>query len=275
MILNTLRWLRHKPLKGLGPFWVLGGKSYRALVRILKITKPIKQKIGPYGPFKLHPHFSFSNFADWGGGHNKGFEACIEACRGKDCVLDVGGHIGLIALPVAQVIKSGGTVVSFEPSTVNHGFLSYHKQVNNMDNLEIVRSLVGAKSADKVEFFEDTADSGMNSILHLENKGNFERHERSQVTLDEFCVEKNYKPDVIKIDVEGAELFVLQGAQTILKEHKPLIFLSVHPRHLEKLGIQQSALLELAKDIGYKITDLDGGDVTKFELDEYLMAPIA
>ena len=273
MILGVLRSLRHGPLKSLGPLWVLGGKAYRGFVKLAGVQKPITQKIGPYGPFKLHPHFSFSNFENWGGGHNKGFEACIEACRGKQCVLDVGGHIGLVSLPVAGVLGQGGRVIAFEPSAVNHQFLSYHKQVNVLENLEIFQCLVGANAQQAVAFFEDETDNGMNSILYLKDKGKFSKTEREQLTLDGFCADKGLRPEVIKIDVEGAELLVLQGAREVLQQHKPVIFLSVHPRHLEKLGTNPQELLEFAHVVGYEIKDLDGVAVKDFALDEYLMVP--
>jgi len=59
-------------------------------------------------------------------------------------------------------------------------------------------------------------------------------------------------PDVMKIDVEGAEFEVLQGAKGILTEHHPLLFIDTHARTAHEKSIQ--FLLEL----GYELELLDG-----------------
>ena len=57
--------------------------------------------------------FAFSDFAGWGGESNRVFTACVEACRDKNCVFDVGAYIGLGALPMASVLAPGGRVYAF------------------------------------------------------------------------------------------------------------------------------------------------------------------
>lgn len=71
-------------------------------------------------------------------------------------------------------------------------------------------------------------------------------------------------PDVLKIDVEGAELGVLQGAMEILKRRKPTIFLSTHSMELRE------ACLNLLKEVGYKAEPL----VKTAEPHEFLLKAI-
>jgi hypothetical protein len=64
-------------------------------------------------------------------------------------------------------------------------------------------------------------------------------------------------PDVMKIDVEGAEYAVLCGAKTLLETHRPLLFLDTHDRKAHHFTIA------LLGELGYKFKILDGKDMQK------------
>ena len=273
MFVGTLRKLRHGPLRSFGPLWIFGGRFYRAFIKHAQISAAVRQKIGPYGPYKIHPNFTFSNFSSWGGAHNKGFVACVEACRGKKSVIDVGAHIGLVSLPISSVLASEGKVFAFEPSKTNRKYLNYHIKTNAIKNIETLDVLVGKKNQDNITFYEDSADNGMNSVVNLQGKGDFIEVTKSEISLDKFCKAKVIQPEIIKIDVEGAEINVIEGARQTLLAFRPTIFLSVHPEHIKKLGQSLDDLLELIDALSYDIRTIKGLPVKKFVLDEYLMTP--
>jgi FkbM family methyltransferase len=268
----TLRRWRHGRLKALGPLWTLLGRGYR-LARRAWPGKPVTQRIGPYGPFLLQPEFAFSNFENWGGAHNSGFAACIEACRGKSCVFDVGGHIGLVTLPMSRAVAPAGRVHTFEPAAVNARILRRHLADNRIDNVEVIESLVGRSDEEQVDFFEDREASGMNALAVKRDEHRYERTRRRQLSLDSFCSSRGLSPEVIKIDVEGAEVQVLQGARETLRRCRPRIYLSVHPAHLKLLGSSTDDLLALIESSGYACREIGGSPVQTFRLDEYLLLP--
>ena len=278
MSLSLVRKLRHGPLAFLAPFWVALGKVYRkVVVRIPGLS--VRQKIGGYGPFKMLPIFAFSDFENWGGGHNKGFRACVEACRGKQCVFDVGAHVGLVSLPVASVLAPEGRLYSFEPADANVSMLRRHLRMNGMDNVQVVQSIVGDAHGAQHRFFESEGHHGQNAVI-LKNQevlkseqGGYFESQRPVVSIDGFAGENGLKPDIIKIDVEGGELEVLKGAATVLKQCKPLIFLSVHPAEISMVGHSIQDLKVLIASLGYDITTIDGDPVEEFASDEYLMRP--
>jgi len=236
----------------------------------LKVSK----HIGPYGPFKLNRRFAFSNFDAWGGNHNRGFTACIEAARGMCCVLDIGAHIGLVTLPLSDAIAKTGTVYAFEPATANRSFLIQHIKTNQIHNVEVILDLVGETESNSVEFFESTHDSGMNTLAITGSKRGYKKSTKNQTTLDRFCAHRNLRPELIKIDTEGAELSILKGAVNILKQDKPIIFLSVHPHQIKELGGSISELEEIIQELGYEVFDLAGNRTTPAELTEYIVKPI-
>lgn len=270
MILNTLRHLRHGPLRRLDAAWITLGRIYRRVVSRWDLT--VRQMIGPYGPFKLDAQFAFSNFSRWGQGHNDGFRACIEACRGKRCVLDIGAHIGLVALPAAAVLAPGGRVVAFEPAAANRKLLDTHARLNRLDGvIQIEAALVGSDDQDGVLLFEMDGVTGMNSVVPGAMDGSYRPVIRRQVTLDSYCLRKQLSPEVIKIDVEGAELSVLRGARETIARCRPKIFLSVHPRQIALLGESTDDLRALIDDMRYDAYNADGSPAREFKLREYIL----
>jgi FkbM family methyltransferase len=72
----------------------------------------------------------------------------------------------------------------------------------------------------------------MNTTADTGRRKGYMQTTANQITLDEFCDSRELKPELIKIDTEGAELNILKGAIEVLRRHKPTIILSVHPRTL-------------------------------------------
>jgi FkbM family methyltransferase len=277
-VLKFLRWLRHGPLAALGPLWVRLGTVYRRAVHTIPGLS-VRQYVGPYGPFLLSAEFAFSNFANWGGAHNRGFRACVEACRGKSCVLDIGAHIGLVTLPVSTVLGQGGTVHAFEPARANAELLRRHLKSNRIVNADVVEALVGAEDREEVRFYESAGPHGQNSIVQKRSPAaggewnDFSWTRKPQLSIDSYCQRRGITPQVIKIDVEGAEIGVLRGAHKTLTRSRPLVILSVHPREIALAGESLEILRDLLDELGYDIRDTAGQSVREFKLDEYVVSP--
>ena len=273
MVAAALRRLRHGPLRRFTPIWLALGRVYRTFILLFPRDVFFTHYIGPYGPFALHAYFTFSNFSDWGSNHNNGFVSLVESCRGKNCVLDIGGHIGLVALSISGVISSKGRVYCFEPSAINYAYLLKHIDANKVQNIKPIELLVGS-SDDEVIFFEHDRPAGQNSLGGPANDGleYFPVH-RKQVALDTFCRDYRLSPEIIKIDVEGAETDVIKGARNVLTRHRPKIFLSVHPRKLEDLGSSTEKLVTLLNELDYVCQEIDGSPIELFQLAEYLILP--
>ena len=272
MVTRSLTRLRHGRLKRFKFIWTMLRPVYRSVIRFMP-GFTVAKKIGPYGPFKLNRRFAFSNFDAWGGNHNRGFQATVEAAGGKSCVMDIGAHIGLVSLPLSTVIAPEGTVYAFEPATANGAYLAQHLKSNNVSNVEIIVDLVGDQELDSVVFFESSDDSGMNTVAETGSHRGYGTTNKRQITLDKFCADRGLIPEIIKIDTEGAEVGILQGAVETLKLHQPIIFLSVHPRHIIELGSTVVDLEQFLENLDYKITDMDGNVVRPLELTEYIVSP--
>lgn len=273
-VVAALRRLRHGPLRFLSPVWTPLGNLYRRFLKLSGTSFTSTHRIGRYGPFRMSGEFAFSDFENWGDAHNSGFELCVEASRGKACVLDIGAHIGLVSMPLSEVIAAGGQVFSFEPSRANRTTLMRHLKINTIENVEVVDLLVGDRDVEDILLYEHAGVSGMNTRAPVKSDDIYLETHHAQCTLDTFCHSREIRPDVIKIDVEGAEFSVLEGALKILTEARPLLVVSIHPQHLKALGRDASELHALAAASGYTVSDTDGKAVETFHLDEYVLKPI-
>jgi FkbM family methyltransferase len=278
--ITTLRRWRHGPLRWMDPLWYQLGRAYRYVLRRSPWQMSTPMRIGNYGPFRMDGQLAFSAFEPWGDRHNAGFAACVEACRGRRCVLDVGAHIGLVSLPMASVLAPGGRVFAFEPARANRVLLDRHVALNGFASTVIVQQdLVGATEEQAVPFFEHDAIDGMNSVVIKKHPERYVATPKRQVTLDGFCARLALQPEVIKIDVEGYEIHVLRGMEQLLRTVKPVVFLSVHPAAIQLLGLSLDVLWHTVAQHGYCFHDvvrqIPLASAADLAMGEYLMLPVS
>lgn len=269
-MLGLVSRLRHGPLRRIAP-WPVAGRLYRILQRQTGFPRWVSKQIGPYGPFRLDGRFAFSNFENWGTAHNAGFCACVELARGRTCVLDIGAHIGLVTLPMSSVVAPGGVVHAFEPAAANLGFLKDHLHWNQIANVTVMDALVGNTAMVSVPFFELDTDSGLNSTARPRASA-FTESRRAQVTIDGYCSERGLSPQLIKIDVEGAEVSVLRGARQTVDRCRPAIVLSVHPRQIAETGHSMEELRSMIAEIGYQVATPAGAPADQLSSGEYILS---
>jgi len=189
---------------------------------------------------------------------------------------DVGAHHGWVSMWALPLVSNEGSVVSFEPSPANLSVLDWHRSRNKFSQWEIVRQAVSAVDAKEVEFFlVDTGDSPMNSLTSgvpgtpLMDGRDIRKTSVHTITLDTFCSERSLRPDLVKIDVEGAELLVLRGAAKLLSHSRPIVVLAIHPYWLPA-GQSTREIFELLSGYGYTMYDSKGCLVEYLQSGEYL-----
>lgn len=143
---------------------------------------------------------------------------------------DIGAHVGYMTLALAQGIPQG-KVFAFEPFPDNQVYL---QQVIAANHLEDKVSLV-PQALSNQEGLQRMYPSQASSLPFLES-ALIDQEVKAEsgimvftTTLDLFIFSQmNPVPDILKIDVEGAELFVLEGGRRLLKEFLPQILLEIH-----------------------------------------------
>lgn len=151
-------------------------------------------------------------------------EALKLVLKTDDVFMDVGANVGLFSLLAAHALVPNGKVAAFEASPKIFSYLERNAQKNPSPNLNLFHRAVTARSEQEMHFFDaPEAKSGMGSLA---NRFSSRAAVVRSITLDDAAEELDLpKVDVIKVDVEGFELGVFQGAQRLLSmTPAPIVF---------------------------------------------------
>ena len=173
---------------------------------------------------------------------------------GQECFIDVGANIGLYTWHALEQYLNLH-VATFEPDPRNTKLLQKSAKRWKAPNLSI-HPLAVSNHAGKASFTQDLLSSATGSLDQSDITFT-ERHvsqqptriEVSTTTLD-IATREMLSPALIKIDVEGHELEVLEGAAKILETHKPIIM-------IESFGKRAEAIRAILKPHGYRFLDAD------------------
>ena len=135
---------------------------------------------------------------------------------------DIGANVGLYTLLFARYSKN---VYAFEPLPRNISYLYKTLEINKIKNAIIVPCAVADKNG--LFWFQKGIDY---STGKLSDQGH---QPMTCISLDEFIMKSNVIPNVLKIDVEGAEFRVIKGAKNLLLKYKPILFLSTHGEEIK------------------------------------------
>lgn len=137
-------------------------------------------------------------------------------------IADVGANIGITAA-VFSAVAPQGKVYCFEPSPSAFGHLVETLCANRMDNSVAINAALG-RQAGKLGFYDNPQSA---SASHLSDGGTLRpaTHTVDVMTLDAFVRDNSVeRMDFIKVDVEGFEMDVLAGAERVLRDMQPTVF---------------------------------------------------
>ena len=178
----------------------------------------------------------------------------MSAVQPGDIIGDVGAHIGLYTVGLAKRLGGNGRVISFEPDEKNFHDLVHHLELNNVQaSVQAVRAAVA--ECDGHVYF--THDRGVENRIVVENT--LQSSLVPAITIDSFFEDRRL--DILKVDVEGFEEDVLEGAELLLTNpcRAPrLIYLEVHPYNWSLCGTTSDSLLQRLHAANYKVETLDG-----------------
>lgn len=179
-------------------------------------------------------------------------------------VLDIGAHIGLFAMQMARLVGPDGTVHAFEPFEENAECLELAVRENRFgDRVTVERRAVGRATGTSSLVFAPASLSTGGGFLARPGSPLPSGHVTRTiptVALDEYPLRRPVS--FIKIDVEGAEPLVFEGARRLLAEDRPLILSEVHPEQLDRVsGVSPAEFIALMRRLGYRCHELGAGVV--------------
>ncbi|HEX3911366.1 MAG TPA: FkbM family methyltransferase [Solirubrobacteraceae bacterium] len=181
--------------------------------------------------------------------------ALQELIKPGQTVYDVGANIGFFTILCSRLVGPEGHVYAFEPIPQNLATLRHNVTLNALSNVTIVDKALSSSTGVAQMFVSPW--SAFHS-LNVEGATKQEDHGPDEgevtvqtVTLDEFVQGEGVRaPDLLKIDVEGAELIVVQGMSQTLRAEEPLLLVELHDT--------KHGYAEFVDSIGYRARVIDG-----------------
>jgi len=195
---------------------------------------------------RLNPRTGTSYFD--GGGEPEVQRVLKEYLKTGMTFYDVGANIGLFSLIAARLVGEKGRVVAFEADPEIAARLREHVERNQFAWARVEEKAVWCE-AGTVRFARtDPTTSPDRGLGHVAEGVGAETIAVQAITLDEFA-EKENAPDLIKCDVEGAEVDVFRGARRLLRERHPTIVCEMHS------DANRRALAKMFEEFEYGCTD--------------------
>jgi len=192
-----------------------------------------------------------------------------------DHFMDIGAHYGYFSLLASELVGKNGRVFSFEPASSSFKLL--HENTTDLPNVRIYAKAVSSSDEDLIfyEFPNLQSEYSTSDISQFENESWFtqsmpEKKEVKATTIDFITKDGSFSPAIIKIDVEGAELNVLQGGLAFLSNSNPKVVMEyVNTRRGNET---HKKALDFMLNIGYKIfiINKDGSTDPIKDVDAYL-----
>ncbi len=180
-------------------------------------------------------------------------QVMLERLPEGGCFVDIGAHVGLFTLPAARRVGPGGKVFAFEPNPANRALLEANVQRNGFaDVVEIIPAAVSA-AAGRAVLHCCAWNTGDHRLLGAPSgrKG----VEVDVVALGDFLAEREMHADVIKVDVQGAEVQVLEGLGT--PDPLPALLLEYSPSMVVDAGDDPERLLAMMESAGWLLAMVD------------------
>ncbi|HEY2011895.1 MAG TPA: FkbM family methyltransferase [Bryobacteraceae bacterium] len=192
-------------------------------------------------------------------------------------VVDVGANIGIYTLYAARLLQGHGRIHSFEPTPRTHAILHDNVQVNGFLELGIVEFHLEAVSdrSGTARLTVFPADSGHNTLFDEASPANGgEQIQVSTVSLDEI-LKLEPRVDVVKIDAEGAEPWILRGMRQIIARSPGIrILMEFAPVNLRRAGVDPGGFLDEIAALGFHVRRIhdETGQPLESTRDELLSA---
>ncbi len=172
-----------------------------------------------------------------------------------DCFLDVGANIGYYSRVASRLVGKSGSIYAFEPLARAFRLLT----INSKDCDNVVARNIAIGNMDGVTAFYPSQVGDASSVLP--NPAS-EKCEVQVMRLDSLAIDFPPRLDVIKIDVEGYELEVLEGAKALIEKYMPVVIYECIPEYLAKTGQSLNdyiAFFEGFSRAGYSVHGIRSG----------------
>jgi FkbM family methyltransferase len=177
-------------------------------------------------------------------------EALVRHLEPGAVMYDIGANLGFFSLVAARLLGPDGRVYAFEPAPDNAAAITRNAGLNQLENIDVIPRAVSSRAGTaRLQVVDDQSWS------RLEEFGEHPDTERvlevPTVTIDALVQSGELPPPaLVKIDVEGAELAVLEGMAATIERHRPAIVCELHDTHEGFVAVMAAH--------SYRVVNLEG-----------------
>lgn len=165
-------------------------------------------------------------------------------------LIDIGANMGIFTFKACKKLVSG-KIISFEPDKSHFNCLKETVNNNNINNVQLQNQAVTDRSG--TMWFNNRSMNGGDFRVNSAQKG----VEVETVSLDEF-LGPGFKADIIKMDIQGAELLALKGMENLLMSNTDiLIFCEFWPKGMRLLNIDTEEFISFIESLKFNIYLID------------------
>ncbi|MSU34527.1 MAG: FkbM family methyltransferase [Pedosphaera sp.] len=165
-------------------------------------------------------------------------------------IFDIGANIGWYSLNFAKAFP-GTTIYAFEPIPATFAQLQANITLNQATSVR-PHNFGFSDREGLLTFYFDPRGSGGASAVDLQGSGVAWKVECAVQRLDSFVARTGVHVDLIKCDVEGAELMVLNGGAETLRQLKPIVFTEMLRKWAAKFNYHPNQIIEFMAGLGYR-----------------------
>lgn len=180
-------------------------------------------------------------------------DAAIAACRARRVALDIGAHIGTWSWYLAQAFDR---VYAWEPVELHRACFT-RNVLASCDNVKLYDCALGEDDG-LVVMRTEPSSTGDTRVAGTPKA--VPGHAVQMRTLDGFADEIVGRVDLVKVDCEGYEYFVLRGGERLLAEHKPVVVVEQKRGKGSSFGIDDTAAVKYLEGLGARVFGEMSGD---------------
>ncbi|MHC8378122.1 FkbM family methyltransferase [Pseudomonas sp. MDT1-16] len=188
-----------------------------------------------------------------------------------DVYVDIGANIGMHMLAAAQAMQGCGKIIGFEPFGPTKALIDKTMWINGFSGIAETHQLAVSNKSGS-QSLNLGATSGHHSLFKLDTPAALAK---PPVQVDLISLDEMIKPDqvihLLKIDAEGAELDVIEGAKRLLKNNPQIkLIVELGLSHLERTGHTVEDWLEKFSTLGfdYQVINANSGELETYSIEE-------
>jgi len=175
-------------------------------------------------------------------------QAVANVLKKGDIVVDIGANIGYYALLESSKVGKLGHVYAIEPVPENCDSLLTNIRINQYTNISVHQNAIGLVNSTGVMSVSEMCN--MSTLVKSDYRSYAKTIKVNVISLDNFMAGKPY-PDLLRMDIEGYEYYLIKGASRLLSEYRPLrICMELH---FDVLREKTREMVKELKGYGFKV----------------------